>query len=172
MDNPIGDDKNTVLYDDLGNKVGVILDGSIYRLAIDGKITENVLPKYRLQLEHTTDDIDFTNDDWHTVFDISAEGKPTYLWSEFYDGNFEIRVTMDGEIVWQMDDNDMGRYDMSDGNQTRYQPGVLYRRTVDVISWHFSPSLTFDTQFKYEVRRQSGGNHGFDRGLFQWEKKY
>lgn len=43
-DNPITDDNNVVLYDDLGNKVGVILDGSIYRLAVDSKVVPDENP--------------------------------------------------------------------------------------------------------------------------------
>lgn len=39
-DNPIYDDNNVCLYDDLGNKIGVILDGSVYRLAGSNVITD------------------------------------------------------------------------------------------------------------------------------------
>ena len=38
-DNPITDENNVVLYDDLGNKVGVILKNGIYRLENRGVIT-------------------------------------------------------------------------------------------------------------------------------------
>ena len=34
-DAPVTDDANVVLYDDLGNKVGVIWDGSLWRLAVN-----------------------------------------------------------------------------------------------------------------------------------------
>jgi len=129
-------------------------------------------PKYRLQLEVNDNAIDFVNDNWHTVFDVTSEGKPSYLWTEFYDGNYEIRITIDGEVCWQLDNNLMGNFDFNDRNQVGYKGFVIYRRSTDIISWHFSPSLTFDNSFKYEVRRRTGNGHGFDRGIFQWEKKY
>lgn len=47
-DNPVTDDKNVVLYDDLGNKVNVILTDGVYRLAVqtseDSVITTNPFP--------------------------------------------------------------------------------------------------------------------------------
>jgi len=128
--------------------------------------------KYRLQLERQDTNIDFSGDTWYTVFDINAEGRPTYLWTEFYTGNYEIRITMDGENVFELNNQEMGWYDMADANQVSDVIGVLYRRSADVISWHFPTSLTFDTQFKYEVRRRSGDNRGLDRAILQWEKRY
>ncbi len=168
--------QNVNIWNDEKSKaVTVTTDGSKERLDVNAKFDGSISViegKYRLQLETHDGNIDFLDDTWHTIFTVSVAGKPNYLWTEFYNGNYEIRITMDGEVVWQLNNSQMGGYDLSDGNQTRYQPGVLYRRSVDVISWHFSPSLTFDTEFKYEVRRRSGTSGGFDRGILQWEKKY
>ena len=150
-------------------------DGTDEVTVTDNKLDVNAIttpPKYRLQTETDLVDIDFTNDDWHTIFDLTDEGTPYYLHIEFYDGNFEIRVTMDGVVSFQMDNTEMGTHDLNDGNQVRYQHNAPYRRSNDLVSWHFPDGLTFDSTFKVEVRRRSGSGHGFDNGLLLWGVKF
>jgi len=149
--------------------VGVTSDNE---LKIKGDVDVLSVPGYRLQTETDVTDKDFTDDTWLTIFDISGEGKPYYLHLEFYDGNFEIRVTMDGVVGFQMTNTEMGTHDLADGNQVRYQHNAPYKRSNDLVSWHFPESLSFNTSFKIEVRRRSGNGHGFDNGLLLWGVKY
>jgi len=126
--------------------------------------------EYTMATFKTDVNVDFTDDTWHQVTEITVPGAPIYFWSEFYNGNWEIRFTLDGDVIFQMTDQETARYDLSDRNQVAYRGTAPYRRANDIFSWHF-PDIQFDSSFKIEVRRRSGNGHGIDRALFLYRKE-
>jgi len=101
-DNPIYDDNNVCLYDDLGNKISVILRDGVYRLAADMSGSEVIISdsesatKYQMKtyfdaigltLNTTTDDILFSTTGTGTLDFIAITGS---------NANFEITIEVDG----------------------------------------------------------------------------
>ena len=175
----------TLFNEDGDYSVSVDIDGDLHSKTKlwngtdEVSVTDNKLDvnasmtpiQYVLQTIFTDTDVDFNDDTWHTIFDISSAGKPEYLWMEFYDSNFDVRITMDGIVGFEMNNSEMGSFDLADLRLVGYVGGAPYRRSSDLFSWHFPTDISFKTNFKVEVRRRSGYYHGFDKGLLIWKKK-
>lgn len=126
--------------------------------------------EYTLKTLKSDKDIDFLDDSWHTIIDLTASGKPVYFWAEFYNGNFEIRITMDGTVAYLMDDKEMVNYDLAVANLVKFKGNAPYKQSSDIFSWYF-PDIYFATSFVVDVRRRSGNNHGLDRMMFIYKEE-
>lgn len=152
-----------------------IYDGTNEVSVTNNKLDVNaeiVPPKYTLRFEANDTDIDFVGDTWYTVFDINDEGKPYSLKIEFYNSDWQVKITMDGVEVFNMTNSEMGNFGFNTANATKYIRGMPYRYANDSFVWHFPDDITFDTEFKVEVKRRSGKSAGFDAGSLVWGKKY
>ncbi len=109
-DNPITDDANVVLYDDLGNKVDVILTDSVYRLAVDALLTGG-----NFQLVPFTPAFDFsvastalnTSTDT-TLLTITDTGKIDFVAVVGSNSNFEIVLVIDTIEVIRITMSELG----------------------------------------------------------------
>ena len=128
-DNPVTDENNVVLYDDLGNKVGVILDGSIYRLAGSNIVTNagggKIVTvstdgaKERLdvdaqisggafQIQPFTPVVDFDSTGialttaWTTLVTETGEGKLDFIACSVGSSNYKVRLTIDTNVIFDI----------------------------------------------------------------------
>ena len=102
-DNPITDDNNVVLYDDLGNKIGVPYDGSLYRLACNMDGSEVIISdsesatKYQLQTDFdATGDVLNTSTDTVLFAETGSSGTLDFQAISGSNSNFEAVIEIDG----------------------------------------------------------------------------
>lgn len=122
--------------------------------------------KFTLRTIKSDVDVDLPDDNWVEIFSVDGRGMPVYLWIEFYSGNYEIRLTMDGSVAFQMNNLEVSTYDLGDRNQVGYVGGAPYRRSSDLFCWHFPDDIYYKTNFRLDARRRTGNNRGIDRFLF------
>jgi hypothetical protein len=121
-DNPVTDDNNVVLYDDLGNKVGVVLDNGIYRLesratisspngvkdvdvitdgsverlAVDANVTGGVnQEKFSPEFDYSLANTALNTSTDTSLFTETAEGKISFISIDGSNANFEIVLKID-----------------------------------------------------------------------------
>ena len=128
---------NVTLYDDAGNPVNVILDGSIYRVAVDASATivNNESPtKYQLKTDYdATGDLltsaadvvlySYTGDGVLDFVGISNATTSNYLVAIEIDGTERIRINM-GDLgsVLSLTSGDVPMWTETANKNFRYRP--------------------------------------------------
>jgi hypothetical protein len=92
--------RNATLYDENGNQVGVILDGSTYRLSVDAKATivDNESPtRYQLKTDFDASPGDTLNTSTDTVlFTYTGDGVIDFISIAGSNASYEVAVEIDG----------------------------------------------------------------------------
>jgi len=150
-DNPITDDNNVVLYDDLGNKVAVNLLSGVYRLAVDSFITGGA---FQLQpfVPYTVFDstgVNVTSGAWVTLLSLTTQqGKLDFIACVAGGSGYRVRMTVDAIVAFNIAMSDLGSIGLSNatnvpiwvetaGKNFRYHP----KTEVD-----FTDSLLIEVQ--------------------------
>lgn len=149
-DNPITDDNNVVLYDDLGNKVDVNLVAGIYRLAVDAALTDGnfqlqpFVPEFHYSVAGTalntsTDTVLFTETDIGKIDFICVVGS---------NANFEVALDVDGTEVLRISMSDLGTLGLSNATNV-----PIWAETANK-NFRYSPKqgVDFTTSFTLSAK--------------------
>jgi hypothetical protein len=114
----INDDTlNTTLYDENGNAVSVIQDGSLYRLAIDGDVTISGDESPTLYQDRYHKDIPgqvVTTAADVTLFSFTGSpGLLDFIAVSSGNANYEMSLKIDGVEVWRFSMDDLGDVGLS-----------------------------------------------------------
>ena len=168
-DNPIYDENNVCLYDDLGNKVGVILDGSTYRLQVDAKatITDNESPtRYQLKSAYDTTGIALNTSTDVSLYSFTGQGVIDLISvNSLTSSNWEVAILIDGTERIRITMADLGSnlglsnsdYDIvaeTANKQFRYRPASVGFTTsfeVKAKATTATPSVNYLTLYRERV---------------------
>jgi len=146
-DNPVTDENNVVLYDDLGNKVGIVLDGSTYRLAVDSSATivNNESPtKYQLKTDYDTTGDLLTSAADVVLYSYTGDGVLDFVGvSNATTSNYEVAIEVDGTERIRINMSNLG--------------SVLSLTSGDVPMW----AETANKNFRYRPFEPIGFSTGF-----------
>ena len=144
--------QNTTLYDELGNEVGVILDGSIYRLQVEAQLTADT--SFQLQAFNPKSDFDSTGislntSTWDTLLEITTtRGKLDFIAMSGASSQYEVRITVDSVVFVTIGMPDLSAIGLS--NATNVE---MWAETADK-NFRYSPNdpVDFVDNLKIEVR--------------------
>ena len=146
-DNPVTDDNNVVLYDDLGNKVDVILDGSVYRLAVDASITGGnfQLVPFTPEFHFSVAGIALNTSTDTTLYTETDIGKIDFVCIAGSNSNFEVAIKVDGVEILRISMADLGTLGLSNATNV-----PIWAETANK-NFRFSPKQGVDFTTSYEV---------------------
>lgn len=144
--------RNVTLYDEAGNVVALILDGSIYRLAVDANITGG-----NFQLQPFTPLFDYsvadtatnTSTDTSLLSESGHRGKLDFIAVAGSNSSYEVVIKIDGSEILRINMSDLGS-DIGLANATNVP---LWVETANK-NFRFSPDegVDFTTSFELLVK--------------------
>jgi hypothetical protein len=139
--------KNVTLYDENGNQVGLILDGSIYRLAVDADITGGnfqlvpFTPEFHYSVAGTA-----LNESTDTSLrSETSTGKIDFVAIVGSNANFEVVIKIDGSEVLRISMADLGTLGLSNATNV-----PLWAETANK-NFRYSPKQGVDFTTSYEI---------------------
>jgi len=148
---------NTTLYDEAGNPVDVVLDGSIYRLAVDATATieNNESPtKYQLKTDFDAAGDLLTSSADVVLYSYTGDGVLTFIGvSNATTSNYEVAIEIDGTERFRITMSDLGSaLGLTSGNTP------IWTETANK-NFRFRPyeSVGFSTGFRV-LARATGAN--------------
>lgn len=153
-DNPITDDNNVVLYDDLGNKVDVILSSGIYRLAVDAAITDGnfqlvpFTPEFHYSVAGTA--LNTSTDT--SLYSETDVGKIDFVSIGGSNSNFEVVIKVDGVELLRIPMDDLGTLGLSNATNV-----PIWAETANK-NFRYSPKQGVDFTTSYEILAKATSN--------------
>lgn len=153
------DTLNTTLYDELGNAVSVVQDGTLYRLAIDGDVTISgdespTLYQDRLHIDTPGQTITSTADTVLYTFSGSP-GLLEFIATACGNSNYEVALIIDSSEVWRIQMAQLSDVGLSNATNVpmwaenadknfRYRPfsGSGFSTNFSIVARSTGPTLT------------------------------
>jgi hypothetical protein len=143
--------KNVTLYDENGNQVELILDGAIWRLAVDALITggnfqlQPFLPDFHYSIAGTA-----LNTSTDTVlYTESGTGKIDFICVAGSNSNFEIAIDVDGTEVLRIPMSDLATLGLSNATNV-----PIWAETANK-NFRYSPKQGVDFTTEYTLSAKS-----------------
>jgi len=102
------DTQNVTVYNENGNPVGIILDGSVYRFAVDAKITSGGLTATRFRPRFFTSKTDITVLTTDTLLkSISFDGQLSGISILFDSKEIDVIIEVDSTEIFRVNSEDL-----------------------------------------------------------------
>jgi hypothetical protein len=153
-DNPIYDDKNVVLYDDLGNKVNVTLIDGVYRLATETVITGGAfsIQPFTPKVVFDSTGIALTTAWTELINETGIAGKFDFLACSTGTSNYKIRFTVDSVVVFEIAMSDLNAIGLTNAVNIN-----IWAETA-LKNFRYRPlnSVDFTDNMKFEAAMTTG----------------
>lgn len=154
-DNPIYDENNVVLYDDQGNKVNVVLDDGVYRLAV------SLGSSLSFQLAANTPIFNFDSagtaitTSWTTLLNVTSKaGKLDFVACAAGTSNYQIRLTIDSIVIFTIAMSDLNNIGLA--NATNVE---IWAETANKnFRYHPNAPVDFTDNVKVEAATTTGSD--------------
>ena len=168
-DLPINQNTGDVtLYDESGNKVAVIQDGSIYRLAVDANIVNEVSSeKFGSKFSYDVPDLTLINGVDTTIKTVTSQGKIDFIQIVCKNSSYEFIFEVDSVEILRISMTDLGSIGLLSSNST----GIpIYTASASkIIAIHPNEPMEFKTNFTIKVKSTVAGNE-LDGWFIQWRE--
>lgn len=157
---------NVTLYDENGNQVAVILDGSIYRLAVDVNQQGGVaLQRFTPKFAFATPDLALVNGVDTQILLVTADVRIDFIQLVCKNASFETIIKINGVEELRIEQGELTTIGLLSSNST----GIpVYGASANkIFSLHPNISMDATTSFEILVKATAAGNE-----LDGWFIKY
>lgn len=94
-----------------------------------------------------------------TLFSRSGTGLFFGFQASFNNANVDIKLTIDGGTVFEINLNDIKQFHFNDTGDTRMQLGGFLTTNGNTLDFSSKFAIPYTTDLKIEVKRSDGSNH-------------
>lgn len=148
--------QNVTLYDESGNPVNVILDGGIYRLAVEAKLVDSDLT-FQLQAFVPVVNTSIANlaltASYQTLLEVTTtQGKLDFIAIAGSGSTYQVKLTIDGTMIFELPMSTLSTIGLSNATNV-----PMWAETADKnFRYHPRDPVDFTTGFKLEAKLISG----------------
>jgi len=148
--------RDVTLYDELGNKVAVVADGSIFRLGVDAKITGGVVPQRSSpKFDFQTTPIVVADTVEVSLKSVTGKGALDFFTFTASKSDWEFIIKIDGSEELRISSEDMSDLSLESSNATTIP---LFASNADkTFTLHPNVGMDFKTSFDLRFKATSSG---------------
>lgn len=148
---------HTNLRNSSGVEIGVVANPLVTNANLSsGQLVPTITNKFRIRLNTTNVTVPAA---YTTLFSRSGEGLFFGFQATFNSANVDVKLTIDGGIVFELNVNDVKQFQFNDTSTTRMQMGGFLATVGNTLDFSLKFAIPYETSVNVEVKRSDGTNH-------------